>query len=219
MPFTTLRRIAGGLRLPLALAAIAVLASPSVARAQGALPKLSPQLDSVRAGLNKYQDPMVAVADGYLSTVACIDFPKPFAEGPMSVVAGGMGVHFLNLSTIGPTLDPTKPQVLIYEPHGRQAGARGRGVVHAGRRRPARRTPRSSASSSNGPMEGHPADHAPGAAPLRPARLALEGEPGRRVLADQSRPCQCPKGGYTPRRARRAEDGRGATRTKAIFHP
>jgi hypothetical protein len=36
----------------------------------------------VRAGLNKYQDPMVAVADGYLSTVACIDFLKPFAGTP-----------------------------------------------------------------------------------------------------------------------------------------
>jgi hypothetical protein len=29
-----------------------------------------------------------------------------------------MGVHFLNTSLIGPALDPTKPQVLIYEPHG-----------------------------------------------------------------------------------------------------
>ncbi len=147
MPFTTLRRIAGELRLPLALAAIAVLASPSVARAQGALPKLSPQLDSVRAGLNKYQDPMVAVADGYLSTLACIDFPKPFSEGPLQVVAGGMGVHFLNMSTIGPTLDPTKPQVLIYEPQGRQAGARWPRSGSCRCRRLARRTPRSSASS------------------------------------------------------------------------
>ena len=30
----------------------------------------------------------------------------------------GMGVHFLNLQLIGPTLDPTKPQVLIHEPDG-----------------------------------------------------------------------------------------------------
>jgi hypothetical protein len=29
-----------------------------------------------------------------------------------------MGVHFLNLQLVGPTLDPAKPQVLIYEPDG-----------------------------------------------------------------------------------------------------
>ncbi len=29
-----------------------------------------------------------------------------------------MGVHFLNTANIGPKLDPTKPQVLIYEPVG-----------------------------------------------------------------------------------------------------
>ena len=34
----------------------------------------------------------------------------------MSYKPGGMGVHFLNTALIGPTLDPTKPQVLIYEP-------------------------------------------------------------------------------------------------------
>lgn len=29
-----------------------------------------------------------------------------------------MGVHFLNPANIGPKLDPTKPQILIYEPQG-----------------------------------------------------------------------------------------------------
>ena len=29
-----------------------------------------------------------------------------------------MGVHFLNMGNVGPTLDPQKPQVLIYEPVG-----------------------------------------------------------------------------------------------------
>jgi hypothetical protein len=29
-----------------------------------------------------------------------------------------MGVHFLNPANIGPNLDPTKPQILIYEPKG-----------------------------------------------------------------------------------------------------
>ena len=36
----------------------------------------------------------------------------------MQYAPGGMGVHFLNFGFVGPTLDPAKPQVLIYEPVG-----------------------------------------------------------------------------------------------------
>jgi hypothetical protein len=60
--------------------------------------------DSARKLLARYADPILAVHDGYLSTLACVEFPE-----------GGMGVHFINLQTIGPTPDPAKPQVLIYE--------------------------------------------------------------------------------------------------------
>jgi hypothetical protein len=162
MQCTTLRRIAGELRLPLALALIAVLASPSLARAQAAGAALSPELQSVRAGLEKYQDPMVAVADGYLSTVACIEFPKPFSEGPLQVAAGGMGVHFLNMSTVGPTLDPAKPQVLIYEPQGDKlvlvAAEWFMPMQVAGSTHPA-----IFGQELNGPMEGHP--------PIMPAEM------------------------------------------------
>jgi len=99
----------------------ALLMTVSLAHAQGAAksqPTLSPELAQARTALDKYQDPMVAVADGYLSTVACIDFPQGHHDGEMQYVAGGMGVHFLNLGNIGPTMDPMKPQVLIYEPDG-----------------------------------------------------------------------------------------------------
>jgi len=141
------------------LVVLVALAFPASARAQAAQPagspKLTPQLDSVRALLNKYQDPMVAVANGYLSTVACIEFPKPFSEGPMHIVAGGMGVHFLNMSTISPTLDPAKPQVLIYEPQGDKLV-----LVAAEWFMPmpvANGThPSIFGQSMNGPMEGHP---------------------------------------------------------------
>lgn len=155
MPGTTLGRIAGGRRFLLAIAAAASLAAPTVARAQGAQAKLTPQLDSARVGLNKYQDPMVAVADGYLSTLACIEFPKPFSEGPLNVVAGGMGVHFINMGTVGPTLDPMKPQVLIYEPRGDKlvlvAAEWFMPMQVAGATHPA-----IFGQELNGPMEGHP---------------------------------------------------------------
>ena len=38
-----------------------------------AAPKLSPELLAVRAALDKYNDPYVALRDGFFSTVACID--------------------------------------------------------------------------------------------------------------------------------------------------
>jgi hypothetical protein len=99
--------------------------APGVAEAQAkqagapmAAVKLSPELVATRAALEKYQDPLAAVRDGYFSTVACIDFPKGAVDGPVEYPPGAMGVHFLNPANIGPKLDPAKPQVLIYEPVG-----------------------------------------------------------------------------------------------------
>ena len=96
---------------------------PSVAQAQAkqagaptAGAKLSPELVSARDALAKYADPLVAVRDGFFSTVACIDFPHGAKDGPVDYPPGAMGVHFLNPANVGPQLDPAKPQVLIYEP-------------------------------------------------------------------------------------------------------
>ena len=75
-------------------------------------------LQAARTALAKYADPIVAVRDGYFSTLACVDFPQAVQDGPISYPAGAMGVHFLNPNNIGPKLDPTKPQILIYEPQG-----------------------------------------------------------------------------------------------------
>ncbi|HEX5005295.1 MAG TPA: hypothetical protein VFV65_08255 [Gemmatimonadales bacterium] len=107
--------------LPLLTAVVFVLGTTATAHAQGAAANqggLSPELASARSGLEKYQDPLLAVHDGYLSTVACIDFPHDAMDGTMHFPAGGMGVHLINMQNIGPTLDPAKPQVLIYEPEG-----------------------------------------------------------------------------------------------------
>ena len=81
---TTLARIAGGRHLLLAVATAASLAAPSIVRAQGSQAKLTPQLDSARAGLEKYQDPMVAVANGSsgpVPGVAAIPGTGPVAPG------------------------------------------------------------------------------------------------------------------------------------------
>jgi hypothetical protein len=99
-------------------AAVAALISAAPAHAQAMRGGDPPEIVKARADLGKYQDPLVAVRDGYFSTVACVEFPTSGGEGAMAYQAGGMGVHFLNASLIGPTLDPAKPQVLIYEPVG-----------------------------------------------------------------------------------------------------
>jgi hypothetical protein len=103
----------------------ALLVAPSVSQAQATqagTPKspaaMAPELVSARNALAKYADPLVAVRDGYFSTVACIDFPHGAVDGPVTYPPGAMGVHFLNTANIGPKLDPAKPQVLIYEPVG-----------------------------------------------------------------------------------------------------
>jgi hypothetical protein len=85
---------------------------------QAGAAKLSAPLAGARASLDKYRDPLVAVRDGYLSSVSCIDFPKGAADGPVTYKPGAMGVHFINMSNVGPKLDPAKPQVLIYKPAG-----------------------------------------------------------------------------------------------------
>ncbi len=73
-------------------------------------------LKRAREALDKYKDPVAAVHDGYFSTVGCVTYPKPGKAGQVPYVAGGMGVHFFNVALLGAPLDPTKPQVLVYEP-------------------------------------------------------------------------------------------------------
>jgi len=85
----------------------AAFAHSPAATAETVAPKLSPELAAVRDLLAKYRDPVAAVRDGYLSTLGCVHYES-----------GAMGVHFLNPALISPTLDPGKPQILVYEPVG-----------------------------------------------------------------------------------------------------
>jgi hypothetical protein len=91
-----------------------LIVSPATSHGQAE----TPEIQAARTALSKYRDPILAVRDGYMSTVACIDFPQGATDGNIVYPPGAMGVHFLNPANIGPTLDPTKPQVLIYEPVG-----------------------------------------------------------------------------------------------------
>lgn len=81
-------------------------------------PVTSPELEKARAALEKYKDPVVAIHDGYFSTLGCVHFPRAGGAGQIPYPAGGMGVHFLNPGLISPAPDPLRPQILIYEPDG-----------------------------------------------------------------------------------------------------
>ena len=110
--------------LPVMLLAVTTLlvVSPSISQGQAksatSPASMSPDLQAARTALAKYSDPFAAVRDGYFSTLACIDFPMGMTDGSVEYPPGAMGVHLLNPANIGPKLDPTKPQVLIYEPVG-----------------------------------------------------------------------------------------------------
>lgn len=124
-------------------------------------PALTPDLDSARVTLEKYQDPLKAIADGYLSTLACVDFVAAGKAGETAFGTGAMGVHFLNLSLIGKPLDPKTPTVLMYEPHGdtlRLVGAEWFVPVQVSPERPTL-----FGRPLDGPMDGH--------APIMPAEL------------------------------------------------
>jgi hypothetical protein len=151
----------------LAIAVAGVSLGGSWAAAQQA--PVDADLARAKAALSKYQNPIVAVRDGYLSTVACLEFPGGAAHAagaghpahPM-YTPGGMGVHFLNMGLIGPVLDPVRPQLLIYEPDGDQlrlVAAEWFFPVAVGVTEP----PKIFGRALEGPMEGH--------SPIMPAEM------------------------------------------------
>jgi hypothetical protein len=77
------------------------------------------QLDMLRKSLEKYQDYKVAVRDRYLSTVGCVHYSGEKIPDHMEYAKGAMGVHFVNLTVLGAP-DPMKPNILIYEPVGKE---------------------------------------------------------------------------------------------------
>ena len=100
----------------LLFAVVTCVSSTPVVEAQ--LPTLPSELEKVRAALDKYQDPFVAVHDGYRSTVGCVEYPKAGGPGQIPYPPGGMGVHFGHVRPVGPEPDPMRPNILVYEPDG-----------------------------------------------------------------------------------------------------
>jgi hypothetical protein len=114
-----------------------------------------PDLAAIRAALKKYEDPYVAVHDGYFSTVGCVVIDKPGGAGQVAYKPGGMGIHFLNMSLVGPVPDPNKPPVLLYEPVGdklRLTGAEWFIPLATG----VKERPTLWGQAFDGPMMGHP---------------------------------------------------------------
>jgi len=135
-----------------AILPLGFLIAVTSARAQA--PALPAELESVRVALDKYQDPYVAVRDGYFSTLGCVHYPHGGGHGRVPYPPGGMGVHFLNPQLLGPTPDPMRPAILVYEPSGEklklvavewfiplETGVKERPVLFG--------------QSFDGPMEGH----------------------------------------------------------------
>jgi len=156
---------------------------------------LSPDLQRAREALAKYKDPVAAVHDGYLSTLGCVTYPKAGGPGQVPYKAGGMGVHFLNFPLLGKPLDPTKPQVLVYEPVGGKLR-----LVAAEWFVPlspeAKERPTLFGQPFDGPMEGH--------YPLMPQGLHhydlhvwLWKDNPYGMFAPTNRNLKCPKGAYT----------------------
>jgi len=78
------------------------------------------ELDALRQSLAKYEDFKAAIRDLYLSTVGCVYYSGEKIAGAMDYPKGAMGVHFVNVTVGGPKPDPMKPNVLIYEPVGKE---------------------------------------------------------------------------------------------------
>ncbi len=66
------------------------------------------QLARVRQATAKYHNVDNAIADGYIATDHCIAVPG----------MGGMGYHYVNPGLLDGTLDPLKPELLLYAPSG-----------------------------------------------------------------------------------------------------
>jgi hypothetical protein len=84
---------------------LALLSLLSVGTALAADGGHNPLAEGVRAANDRFRDVAVAVSEGYA--------PIPCASG---VEGGAMGVHYVNPTLIGDSVDIKHPQAIMYEP-------------------------------------------------------------------------------------------------------
>jgi hypothetical protein len=101
-----------------AFAAVLALACSVALAPASAQDQYKAQIDALRKAMEKYKDYKVAIRDLYLSTIGCVHYAGEKIPDHMVYAKGAMGVHFVNLTIKGPP-DPMKPNVLIYEPVGK----------------------------------------------------------------------------------------------------
>ena len=141
------------------------------------------EIDALRKAMEEYQDYKVAVRDLYLSTVGCVHYAGEKMAHHMEYAKGAMGIHFVNVTVQGAP-HPMKPNVLIYEPVGKELK-----LVAVEWLVPltpdTKERPTLFGQAFMGPMEGHE--------PLIPkeargsplACLVVQGQPARHVRAHQ----------------------------------
>ena len=180
-----MRRLGGDTVCWLTLVVTAFGLGSTPAWAQAADPAMSPEWSNVRKALEKYQDPVVALREGYFSSLLCVQ----------DDAGAGMGIHFVNRALFGPTVDPMKPQILLYVPVGDKLeliGAEWFVPLATG----VKERPSLFGQAFDGPMEGHP--------PTQPAALHHYDlhvwlfKPNPAGFFNAFNPSvKCPKGEYT----------------------
>lgn len=85
--------------------------APAVAAPDAPGSDVNSLLAEVRRATAKYHDETVALADGYVSTVECVEAPG----------LGGMGIHYVNFALADPappvgSVDELTPEILLYAP-------------------------------------------------------------------------------------------------------
>ena len=162
-----------------ACAFMAVFALACSAAFEPASAQDTTQIDALRKAMEKYKDYKVAIRDLYLSTVGCVHYSGEKIPDHVVYAKGAMGVHFVNLTIKGPP-DPMKPNVLIYEPVGKNLKlvAVEWLVPHTPDTKEA---PVLFGQKFMGPMEGHEPLIPKEFVPLGPPRLDLQGQPARHV--------------------------------------
>lgn len=96
---SALRRV-----VPAALVVGLVVAAPAQASESS---DVEEALAAVKASHDKYQDPEVAVADGFMPTDDCVISAE-----------GVMGFHYVHPKLIAAPIDQAKPAILVYQPDG-----------------------------------------------------------------------------------------------------